>query len=63
MASLVAQLKKGPAVQETWAPSLDWEEPLEEAWQPTPVLFPGESSMDEEPGELWSVGLQRVGHN
>ena len=28
---------------ETWVQSLDWEDPLEEGWQPTPVFFPGES--------------------
>ena len=29
-ASLVAELAKNPAaVQETWVPSLDWEDPLE----------------------------------
>ena len=31
MASLVAQLVKNlPAMQETWVPSLGWEDPLEE---------------------------------
>ena len=29
--------------QETWVPSLAWEDPLEEEWQPTPVFLPGES--------------------
>ena len=28
---------------ETWVRSLDWEDPLEEVWQPTPVFLPGES--------------------
>ena len=41
-ASLVAQMVKNPlAKQETWVPSLGWEDPLEEE-QPTPVFFPGE---------------------
>ena len=26
-----------------WIQSLGWEDPLEEAWQPTPVFLPGES--------------------
>ena len=26
-----------------WGQSLGWEDPLEEAWQPTPVFLPGES--------------------
>ena len=39
-----AQLVKNPsAVQETWVRSLCWEDPLEEAWQPSPVFLPGES--------------------
>ena len=31
-------------------------------WQPTPVLWPGESPRTEEPGVLQSGGLQGVGH-
>ena len=27
----------------TWVGSLGWEDPLERAWQPTPVFLPGES--------------------
>ena len=42
-ASLVAQMVKNlPAMQETWVRSLAWEDPLEEAWKPTPVFWPGE---------------------
>ena len=33
------------------------------AWQPTPVFVPGESPWTEEPGGLYSMGLQRVRHN
>ena len=33
------------------------------AWQPTPVFLPGESPWTEEPGELQSLGSQRVGHD
>ena len=43
-ASLVAQFVKNlPAMQERWAQSLVWEDPLEKKWQPAPVLLPGES--------------------
>ena len=28
------------AEEPVWAQSLDWEDPLEETWQPTPVFFP-----------------------
>ena len=45
---------------ETWVRSLGWQDPLEEAWQPTPVFLPGESPWTEEPGELQSMGSQRV---
>ena len=63
-ASLVPQrVKNSPAVWETWVRSLGWEDPLERAWQPTPVFLPGESPWTEEPGGLQSMGSQRVGHN
>ena len=39
------------------------EDALEEAWQPTPVFLPGESSLTEEPDGLQSMGLQRVGND
>ena len=43
-ASLEAQaVKSPPGVPETRVPSLGREDPLEEAWQPTPVFLPGES--------------------
>ena len=43
-ASLVAQMVKNlPTMWETWVQSLHWDNPLERAWQPTPVFFPGES--------------------
>ena len=50
-------------MRETWAWSLGWEDPQRRAWQPTPVFLPGESPWTEEPGELQSMGSQRVGHN
>ena len=55
--SPVAHLVKNlPAMWETWVCSLGWEDPLEEVWQPTPVLLPGESSRTEEPGRLQLMG-------
>ena len=52
MASLVAQMVKNlPAEQETWVPSLGWDDPLEEGmalqYTPTPVFLPGESQGQE----------------
>ena len=32
-------------------------------WQPTPILWPGESSWTEESGGLQHVGSQGVGHD
>ena len=40
-----------------------WKTPWRRAWQPTPVLLPGESPWTEEPGGLQSIGLQRLGHD
>ena len=37
--------------------------PWRRAWQPIPVVLPGESPWTEEPGGLQSIGSQRVGHN
>ena len=53
-ASLVAQLVKNPpAIQETRVQSLNWENPLEREWLPTPV---GENTEEN------SMESQRVGH-
>ena len=41
-----------------WVGKIPWRR----KWQPTPVLLPGESPRTEEPGELQSMGSQRVGH-
>ena len=42
-ASLVAQLVKNPpAMQETWAQSLGWDDPWRRERLPTPVFLPGE---------------------
>ena len=41
-----------------WVRKIPWRR----AWQPTPVVSPGESH-GEESGGLQSIGLQRVGHD
>ena len=42
-ASLVVQLVKNPpAMQETWAQSLGWDDPWRRERLPTPVFLPGE---------------------
>ena len=42
-------VKNPPAMWESWVRSLDWEDPLEECMQPTPVFLPGESPWTEKP--------------
>ena len=39
-----------------WVGKISWRK----AWHPTPVFLPGESPWTEEPGELQSMGSQRV---
>ena len=57
-------VKNPSTIKETWKMQvwkmLGWEDPLQEAWQFTPVFLPGESPWTEGPGRLQSIGLQRV---
>ena len=63
-ASLKAQMVKNPhAMWETWVRSLIGKIPWRRAWQPTSVFLSGESQWTEKPGELQSVGSQRVRHD
>ena len=64
IASLVAQsVKDLPAVQETWVPSLGWEDLLEKEIANHPSILAWKISWTEEPGGLQSMGSQRVGHD
>ena len=59
----VAQLVKNlPAVQETWIQSLGWEDPLEKEMATHSSILAWKISWTEEPGGLYSMGSQRVGH-
>ena len=61
-ASLVAYLVKNPpAVQETWVRSLGWEDPLEKEMANHSSIIAWKILWTEEPGELQSMGSQRVG--
>ena len=42
---------------DVWVQSLDWEDPLEKKWQPTPVFMPGKSQ-----GERSLVGYSLWDH-
>ena len=64
-ASLVAQMVKNlPSMQETlgWIP-LGQEDPLEEGMATHSSILAWRIPWTEEPGGLWSMGLQTVGHN
>ena len=55
----VAQLVKSPpAMQETWVPSLGWEDPLEKGTAPRSSILAWRI-----PWTVQSLGSQRVGHD
>ena len=55
-----AQHNAGPVKSGSFPGGTGGKEP---AYQPTPIMLPGESLWTEEPGGLQSVGSQRVGRN
>ena len=58
-ASLIAQLVKNPpTMQETWVPSLGWEDPLERGKATHSSILAWRI-----PCTVWSMGSQRVGHD
>ena len=60
------QVKNLPAVQETqemWVRSLGQQNPLEEEMATHSSILAWKIPWTEEPDELQSMGLQRVGHN
>ena len=62
--SLVAQMVKNlPAMQETWARSLGWEDPLEKRMATHSSILAWTIPQTEEPGGLQSMGLQRIRHD
>ena len=60
---MAQQVKNLPAMQETWVESLGLEDPLEEEMATHPSIHVWRITWMEEPGRLWSIGLQRVGHD
>ena len=63
-ASQVAQrLKHLPAMRETWVWSLGQEDPLEKEMATHSSIIAWRIPWMEEPGELQSMGSQRVGHD
>ena len=63
-AFFVAQTVKNlPIMQETWVRSLSQEDPLEKGMATHPSILAWRIPWTEEPGELQSMGSQRVGYN
>ena len=50
-------------MQETQVRSLSWEDPLEEEMATDSSIFAWKIPWTEEPGELQSMGFQRVGYD
>ena len=62
--SLVAHTVKNlPAMRETWLRSQGQEDPLEKGMVTHSTILAWRISWTEEPGELQSMGLQRVGRD
>ena len=59
---MAQQVKDLPAMQ-MWVWPLDWEDPLEESMATHSHTLTGKIPWTEEPGGLWSMGLQRVRHD
>ena len=60
----MAQLVKNPpAMRETWARSLGWEDPLEKGKATHSNILAWRIPWTEEPGRAQSMGSQRVGHD
>ena len=63
-ASLVAQMVKHlPTMRETWVRSLGREDPLEKETATHSSIHTWKIPWTEEPGQLQSMGSQRVGHD
>ena len=60
---MVQMIKNLPTMQETWVQSLGWEGPLEKGMTIHSTILAWRIPWTEEPGELQSMGLQRIGHD
>ena len=62
--SLLAQMVKHlTAMQQTQVQSLDWEDPLEKGMEIHSSIPAWKIPWTEEPGELQSMGSQRIGYD
>ena len=60
---MAQRVKRLPAMWETRAQSLGWEDPLEKEMATHSSTFAWKIAWMEEPGRLQSLGSQRVGHD
>ena len=60
---MTQRVKNLPAMQETRVQSQDWENALEKGMATHSNILAWRIPWTKEPGRLWSMGLQRVGHN
>ena len=60
---MAQRLKRLPAMWETWVRSLGQEDPLEKEMATHSSILAWRIPWTEEPGELQSMGSQRVGHD
>ena len=56
-------LKNPPAKKERWVWPLDWKGPLKKEMATHSGILAWEIPWTEEPGGLWSMGLQRIWHS
>ena len=56
-------VKNLSAMQDTRVQFLDWEDPREKGIATHSSILAEKNLWTEEPGGLWSKGLQRVGHD
>ena len=56
-------VKNLSAMQDTRVQFLDWEDPREKGIATRSSILAEKNLWTEEPGGLWSKGLQRVGHD
>ena len=62
-ASLLAHVVKNLPTRETWVRFLGWEDPLEKGMATHSSILAWTVPWTEEPGGLWSMWWQRVGHD
>ena len=61
--SMVKNLSEMKELQETWVPSLCWEDTLEKEMAIHSSILAWKIPWTKESGELQSIGTQRVRHN